>query len=1628
MSKKIRAAILLILCVLMVLTSCNKKNVANQDVDYKPINDINMEKNYELVALKTDNQGIELSSAFQLLSKEDIDNNFIKNNLQIIPNTDYEIKKLSNTSYNIIPSTNLENNKVYQVKLESPKGLYSWAFQTKKQFNVDSTIPSNESNYVPERSGIEMYFNMSNLDSMNKYFDIYPHVDGEFIYKDNSVIFVPENPLAQGKKYTVTIKKGFGIKNSEEKLLDDYVFIFTVEKTSEQAFVGDDLVNIFEDNTKVFKGYFGKDYKEKEFTIDIYKFKNADAFSNSYLEYLKAYEFNQNLEDLSVLTKVNTIYQKPYLFDSSYYNEGIFELPKELTKGHYLINISLKDNKDFNSYQFLQINDMMMYNAIFKDKILVYAIDGKNSEGISGAEVYLNDKKLGTTKDDGVILENIDFEKLKGSLNIVKLKAKGYNDFIYAEKLFYYEYYHYNTERYKYFSYTYTDRDVYLPTDTINLWGYARLKDDTKVEELKLELVEPSTGMVIETKYVKPNDIGTYQVSFSLNNWTNSYFRIRIYHNNVQIGSEYLDVKEYTKPLYYIESEFDKDFVYSDEALKLKINAKFFDGYPVKSIGINYGTQSYGIDNQYHRSTKLDDKGESIVDIDTSVKSTDWRPKNITIYSTNEEAEERTIRNYNTFTVFPKRQMLEINHDNDNMEYFSVLLHELDNALYGSEKYKDTNDLRGKALNGSVKLEIHESYYEKYVFSEHYDFINKQKVVDYRYKRIENKVFDEIVAINNGSSDNIKIPNLNKERYYEIIASYDDGNGGIIEKIYVGMSYVPYDSDKNFYTLDKIDDDKLFRLNEEIELSLTHNGSIAENVEDDKLLVLTMNNGLINYKLYDETTFKDVFKEEYVPNVILNGVYIKNGYIYPVEYNQYFYYDYNEKQIYFDVVTDKEEYRPGDNVVLKVKTYDENKNPISADLNISVVDEAYFSIFPQNVDILHDFYDYVYYTGIISTYLSNEEIKLREDHEKGGGGDGFEGAIRDDFKDTNIFETVRTDKNGNAELKFKLADNITSWRITYQGISEGKYAGNGKKNITASLPFYVDMIMYDKYLIDDNIGVSLRIFGQEAISEDNVNYKIVVKNKDTSKEEEYTKEGIIGEYTNVNIGKKIEGNYEIFVYASSSNFKDVIKEEFEVVESYVYFNNVVEHKLEEDTVLDKVYSNPIITLYNNSKSDFFNSLWEITSNGGRRIDQVVCSLIATKYINSYFNLDWEYSDKDLINLLNDYEGEINYSCVGYRLLPYSDVDVEITAKLVHSIDNDIIDTKAKQYFNYILKDKQYSKQTAAALWGASKYKEPILLQLYELLNKQDLPLRDRLYLCLALVDLGDNQTAEKYFKDILGKNIKNEGAYLYIENNLDSTVINAADNYELSALASNLAVKLKDYENGDKLFKYIYKNPSMYTLSNFEQLIYIMNRDILSTDEAKDLFGEVTVTIGDNKQDYKLKLFDRVRFPIKKEDIEKMKFSNIKGDIKCVVKALGNKDDLQKNRSDDFKIDVSYFNKTVQSSTSYNQSDVIKVSIMPSISNYIEHGRYEITYILPSGFRFIRSEIDKDNWNVWLSSSDGQKLTYLLSYKRHQTILKPIVFYMQAAQGGEYTVDYAVIKDLYSSKLNYVEKLKLIIE
>ena len=97
------------------------------------------------------------------------------------------------------------------------------------------------------------------------------------------------------------------------------------------------------------------------------------------------------------------------------------------------------------------------------------------------------------------------------------------------------------------------------------------------------------------------------------------------------------------------------------------------------------------------------------------------------------------------------------------------------------------------------------------------------------------------------------------------------------------------------------------------------------------------------------------------------------------------------------------------------------------------------------------------------------------------GGEGGDQSVRFMFKDNAFFDTIKTDKNGKGKASFKLPDNLTSWRITYQGVAYQKAnddlkAGSGKINIPVKLPFFVDIIFNNIFMDGDTVCISARSF------------------------------------------------------------------------------------------------------------------------------------------------------------------------------------------------------------------------------------------------------------------------------------------------------------------------------------------------------------------------------------------------------------------------------------------------------------------------------------------------------------------------------------------------------------------------
>lgn len=149
--------------------------------------------------------------------------------------------------------------------------------------------------------------------------------------------------------------------------------------------------------------------------------------------------------------------------------------------------------------------------------------------------------------------------------------------------------------------------------------------------------------------------------------------------------------------------------------------------------------------------------------------------------------------------------------------------------------------------------------------------------------------------------------------------------------------------------------------------------------------------------------------------------------------------------------TDKKTYQPRDEVLCKVKVLDNQGKPLKGELSIAVVDEGIFKVMEEHADEdIRSFFAPEGFLRVITRW-SGEEIYL------GAVSKAFAPTeVRQYFPDTAFWlPSLVTDEEGNASFRFKLPDNITSWRITAVGNTLANIFGANKKNILVQKPLFV---------------------------------------------------------------------------------------------------------------------------------------------------------------------------------------------------------------------------------------------------------------------------------------------------------------------------------------------------------------------------------------------------------------------------------------------------------------------------------------------------------------------------------------------------------------------------------------------
>lgn len=137
------------------------------------------------------------------------------------------------------------------------------------------------------------------------------------------------------------------------------------------------------------------------------------------------------------------------------------------------------------------------------------------------------------------------------------------------------------------------------------------------------------------------------------------------------------------------------------------------------------------------------------------------------------------------------------------------------------------------------------------------------------------------------------------------------------------------------------------------------------------------------------------------------------------------------KQLQVSIQTDAKQYAPRAEVTANLLVTDSEGNPVQAEVSLATVDMSVLALTGFNLpDLVARFYT-EHGLGV----LTSQSLLYIADYFKpgtkgGGGGEPTSADARQNFKDTAYWNpTILTDKDGKAQVKFTLPDNLTTWKL-----------------------------------------------------------------------------------------------------------------------------------------------------------------------------------------------------------------------------------------------------------------------------------------------------------------------------------------------------------------------------------------------------------------------------------------------------------------------------------------------------------------------------------------------------------------------------------------------------------------------
>jgi len=939
-----------------------------------------------------------------------------------------------------------------------------------------------------------------------------------------------------------------------------------------------------------------------------------------------------------------------------------------------------------------------------------------------------------------------------------------------------------------------------------------------------------------------------------------------------------------------------------------------------------------------------------------------------------------------------------------------------------------------------------------------------------------------------------------------------------------GIDY--YNSYYNNYYSFKLPD-KTYNIGEKVEADMRQNEKSLLDGGDNKYLFLQMQSGLQEYSVSDNSTYSFNFEERDIPNVNLEGIYF-NGSAYFIASTEQVKFNTDNRRLDINIKTDKNNYQPGEDVTIFLSVKNKEGKAVKAEVNVNVVDEAYYAVISDTADPMGNIYRSVSTGSYFSEYshktlndaaaaerggcflagtkilmadgsakaieeikigdkiktiveplhikydkgevvelfkhtvgeylIINNKLRLTPEHrvysnysfvvaselrlgdwllDQDGNkifitsiehkeeiaevynfrvepqhtyiADGFyvhndKGGVREILVDAPLFASVTTDGNGKGLVTFTLPDNITSWRITAQAISQDLEVGTAVGNINVSLPVFIDATVGSEYLVADKPIARLRAYGTALNVNDEAIFNLEAESLGVKKSDNVITEAF--KFAFIELPKLILGKHNITYRVTINKGKDALKLPINVINSRLSKRETKEETLTTDTKINVATDDLIkVVLGDINRLQIYDPLQHLSWSWADRIDQAIARKKSRELINKLFNDD--------LTIPKISPEMYQQSSGGVALLPYSSEDLTLSARLAGVAADEFDKTSLEQYFLQIFNNKSSNREEISlALYGLASLDAPVLSLLNNWVKRDDLSVKERLYIALAFHKIGATEKARSIYYDIAANygQQKLPAIKISIDNNEETTG-------ELTALTSVLASAVQVQE---KQGYWYYLNHS-HSVIDLEGIAYIQEIAPDITNSAIEVIYEAngkktTINFNDNYT---------YSFLLEPQQASSVKFHKVEGKVGITI--ITNKPFNASTEKQDNDINISReFYVDGQKTNTFQEDNTIEIRLYPTISGDALDGRYQITDILPSGLMPITKYYYGGNYGSnchrWYPyHSEGQKVKYIIWKGWNSNNCSNYISYLARVKTkGEYKVEPTIIQSLENTDyINY---------